>query len=224
MVSAVCPQHLVLFGRPGSGKSSIAERLSQDHGFQLIRTGEMLRQAVRRGDPSGLRIDALLKAGQLVSDEIIEDLLEQNLKASGERHWLFDGFPRTLGQVQLLEKFERSLNFRVGCYLEIGVSREAAIARMTARRVCPICGATYHLVNHPPRVPGICDVDGTELEQRRDDSIEVITVRQQIHEESSGPILAYYRQHSPERFKVVDGEQAFDEVYAATCRTLRCST
>ena len=214
------PAHIIMFGRPGSGKSSLAERLGSEHGYTLIRTGEMLRAAVRRRDPLGTRVEVHMSSGQLVPDPLIFDLLEHTLKAPGKERFLFDGFPRTMGQVPLLEQFERKLDFRVGCYLEIALDRGEAIARMTGRRVCPACGATYHLIAKPPKVPETCDRDGKRLELRPDDSLDVVAVRQDIYDRHAIPILEHYQAEAPDRFRRVDGEQPPRAVYAETCRAL----
>lgn len=209
-----------MFGRPGSGKSSLAERLGAEHGFLLVRTGELLREAVRKGDALGVRVAQFLKEGRLVPDELIATLLEQTLRHPGTDQFLFDGFPRTMGQVPILARFEERLGFRIDCFLEVAVSHEAAVARMTGRRVCPQCGATYHVVNQPPRLADLCDRDGARLEQRRDDAPAVIEVRQRIYEEHALPILEYYRTHLPDSVRTVDGDQPFEDVYAATCHAL----
>jgi adenylate kinase len=220
MAMTVPPAHIVIFGRPGSGKSSLAERLGAAHGYTLVRTGELLRAAVRRRDYLGERVEAHLAGGNLVPDSLIFELLEQVLRAPGTTRLLFDGFPRTMGQVPLLEQFERTLGFRIGCYLEIAVGRAEAVARMTGRRVCPACGATYHVLARPPRVPETCDRDGTRLEGRKDDAPGVVEVRQQIFDEHAEPILAHYRAVAPDRTVRVDGEQPLEAVYAETCRAL----
>lgn len=220
MSTTVSPLHVVIFGRPGSGKSSLAERLAEEFGFQMVRTGEMLRDAVRRGGDLGRRVEDCLKGGDLVPDDLVFDLLRQTLNDAEGRSLLFDGFPRTLGQVPLLEQLERERNFSIAAYLEVAVSREAAVARMGGRRVCPVCGATYHLVNQPPRSPGVCDHDGAPLERRRDDAPEIIDQRQRVYERHIDPILEYYRTHAPASVRVVDGEQPFEAVYEAALRAL----
>lgn len=220
MPQTLSKKHIVVFGRPGSGKSSLADRLSERFGFRLVRTGELLRQAVRRRDAIGLRVEASLKAGALVPDALIFALLEQSLGGRDNVNLLFDGFPRTMGQVALLEKFESTLAFAIDAYLDIEVSRAEAVRRMSGRRVCPRCGATYHVVNQPPRVAETCDHDGARLESRPDDDPAVIDERQRVYEEHAGPILAYYRDRMPGKFYVINGEQPVDAVFSDTCRAL----
>jgi adenylate kinase len=214
------PSHLAIFGRPGSGKSTLAERLGTDFGYVLVRTGELLRAAIRRNDYLGQRVEIHLKTGNLVPDRLIFELLEQHLQAPGTQKLLFDGFPRTMVQVDLLAQFERKLGFQTECYLEVAVGRAEAVARMTGRRICPVCDATYHVRNMPPKVPETCDRDGAHLTLRPDDQPDVVQVRQQIYDEHAVPILDYYREHAPERYRRVDGEQPFEAVYAETCRVL----
>jgi adenylate kinase len=214
LVIPTIPDHIVVFGRPGSGKSSLAERLGSEFGYTLVRTGEMLRKAIRRNDFLGKRVECHLAKGDLVPDGLIFELLELNLKSPGSNRLLFDGFPRTMGQVPLLEQFETRLHFKIECYLEIDVSREEAVARMTGRRVCPKCGTTYHLIARPPKVPETCDVDGTHLEKRPDDTTEVVLFRQQVYDEHAVPILHHYETTHPELCRKVNGNQPFDAVYA----------
>lgn len=219
MSLAVPPSKIVIFGRPGSGKSSLAERLGSEHGYLLVRTGEMLREAVRSGHGIGHEVGELLKRGALVSDELMLQVLEVNLKSPGTSRLLFDGYPRTPGQIPSLERLERDLNFRVDCYLDIAISRDAAVRRMTGRRVCPKCGATYHMIAKPPKVGEICDVDQVSLERRADDKLDVVEHRQDVYDQSTDPVVRHY-QATADCFLSVDGDQAPDAVYAEAVRAL----
>ena len=216
----VPPDHVVIFGRPGSGKSTLAERLGSEFGYNLIRTGEMLRVAIRKGDFLGKRVESHLAKGDLVPDSLIFELLEANLKSPGSSRLLFDGFPRTMGQVPLLEQFEHRLTFTIDCYLDIALGREDAVARMTGRRVCPKCGTTYHLIAKPPKVPETCDLDGTRLERRPDDTRDVVEFRQQVYDDHALPMLRHYAAKCPELCRTVDGGGPIEAVYAGTRKAL----
>jgi adenylate kinase len=220
MTPIVPSQGIVIFGRPGSGKSSLAERLASDPAIALVRTGELLRGAVRRGDELGRRVEPSLRSGELVPDAIILEVLHDSLARLAGRRFLFDGFPRTLGQVSILQRVEADLGFVVDAYLEVAVSRAVAVERMSGRRVCPVCGATYHVAARPPRVAATCDRDGAALLRRPDDTPEVIERRQRVYEENTGPALEYYRAHAPAQFLSLDGERPERVVYAEACRVL----
>jgi adenylate kinase len=211
---------VVVFGRPGSGKSSLTDRLEAGFGFRLVRTGELLRHAAREGDSLGQQVESALKAGALVPDPLIFTLLERTLQPSDLVKLLFDGFPRTMGQVPLLQSFERRLGFAIDCYLEIAVSRAEAVSRMAGRRICPECGATYHLITRPPAVPETCDKDGARLERRPDDDPAIIDRRQRVYEDHAEPILVHFREHEPERCRTVNGEQPVVAVFNDACKAL----
>lgn len=209
-------RHLVVFGRPGSGKSSVADRLAVQAAYRIVRTGELLRAAVRRGDPLGRRVEGILARGELVPDPLIFEVLEDAQFRPEEERLLFDGFPRTVGQIPDFDRLEDRFGFQVGLYVEIAVGERAAMERMTGRRVCPRCGKTYHVANKPPRVADRCDDDGGELIRRADDTAEVVANRQRVYAELTQPVVDHYQATYPRRFVAIDGGQSFD----AVCRDL----
>jgi adenylate kinase len=194
--------------------------LQNEHGYVLIQTGELLRQAVRRGDSLGKRVERHLASGSLVPDRLIFELLEQCLEAPADQKLLFDGFPRTVGQVELLAQFERKLHFDIDAYVEIAVSRAEAVSRLTGRRICSQCRAIYHIRFNPPKRVGLCDLDNAPLQIRPDDSLEVVEVRQQVYDDNALPALEYYRKHEPEKVHRVNGEQPVESVYEEAGRVL----
>lgn len=208
-------RHVVMFGRPGSGKSSLAERLGDAHGFRLVRTGEMLRAAIRAGDAIGRQAESLIAQGRLVSDELIYQVLSNEPTVFQSDRLLFDGFPRTLGQVPLLDRLASEIGFTIDRYVSIEVSAEEALRRMTGRRVCPQCGATYHMVNRPPKRDETCDMDGADLRRRADDDPEVLQIRQRVFDEETVPVVEHYRKNTVDRFRSVDGGQSFEQVLKA---------
>jgi adenylate kinase len=214
-----CPtiRHLVVFGRPGSGKSSVADSLAAHARYRIVRTGELLREAVRRRDPLGLRVEGIVARGELVPDPLIFEVLEDAHFRPEEENLLFDGFPRTIGQVPDFDRLEDRFGFQVGLFVEIAVSESEAMERMTGRRVCPTCGKTYHLKNKPSRVEGHCDDDQTPLIRRADDTPEVVANRQRVYAELTQPVVDHYRATYPKRFREIDGGQSFDDV----CNDLR---
>ena len=192
----------------------------------LVRTGEMLRAAIRRQDFLGKRVEAHLAIGELVPDPLIFELLEaQPHRPRARDKLLFDGFPRTMGQVPLARSSSRrKLGFVIGGYLEIAVSHAEAVARMTGRRVCPVCGATYHLIGKPPRVAETCDLDGAApgAAQGRHEGGRRVPPEGLRRIRRADPRTITARK-PPSASSGVNGEQPFEEVYAETVRTLGLS-
>lgn len=170
--------NLVFLGAAGSGKGTQAKKLEADFGVTQISTGDLLREAVRNGTELGRQADPLMKQGKLVPDELVVGLIEERLEQDGlEKGFLLDGFPRTLPQAQALDRMLERHGLQIDKVLSLEVPEELLYERITGRRSCPKCGAVYHVVSAPPNRAGYCDIDGTELIQRSDDSPEKLTNR-----------------------------------------------
>ena len=180
---------LILIGPPGAGKGTQAKFITEKFGIPQISTGDMLRAAVKAGTPLGLAAKKVMDAGQLVSDDIIIGLVKERLaKPDCEKGFLFDGFPRTIPQAQALLDAGIPLDF----VLEISVPDAEIVERMSGRRVCRECGATYHVVTKPPRKEGVCDLCGGELIIRADDTPETVKARLAVYHRETEPLTAFY--------------------------------
>lgn len=206
--------NLVLFGPPGSGKGTQAERLKERFSLKHISTGDLLREAVANKTELGKKVEGILAAGELVSDEIVLELIREAVTAvgaSGElKGWMLDGFPRTLGQAESLDRLLAEASGAIDSVVVLEVDREAIIERLSARRVCVNCKAVYSTLVNPPAIDGSCDKCGGEVVQRRDDRPETISNRLDVYEEQTKPILGYY----DGRVTVhrIDGNQPVDDV------------
>ena len=180
---------LILLGAPGAGKGTQAAFICEKFGIPQISTGDMLRAAVKAGTPLGLQAKAVMDAGQLVSDELIINLVKDRIaQPDCAKGFLFDGFPRTIPQADAMKAAGVKLDY----VLEIDVPFEAIIDRMSGRRSHPASGRTYHVKFNPPKVEGIDDVTGEPLVQREDDKEETVKKRLQVYSDQTRPLVDYY--------------------------------
>lgn len=202
---------LILLGPPGAGKGTQGQRLAARHAIPRISTGDMLREAVRQGTPLGLEAKERIDRGLLVPDRVMIELIEQRLEEPDcQRGFLLDGFPRTEAQAVALDAFLDARHLKLDGVLDLKVDEEEAIRRLSGRRVCPRCGANYHVVFNPPRTAGRCDRDGAPLIQREDDRPESISRRMEIYRRDTAPLIDYYRREG--RLRQIDGNAPLQEV------------
>jgi adenylate kinase len=185
--------NLILFGPPGAGKGTQAERLRKDFELPYIATGDMLRANVKEQTELGKQAKAYMDAGDLVPDELILAMAADRLDADDAQDgFILDGFPRTLEQAQALEKQLSDMGRRVTAALLIDVPDEEVIRRLSGRRMCVKAGHSYHVEFDPPKHDGVCDQDGSRLVQRDDDKPEVIENRLRVYHEKTKPLVDYY--------------------------------
>ena len=206
---------IILLGPPGAGKGTQAHRLMEHHGMRQLSTGDMLRAAVKAGTPVGIKAKAIMDAGELVSDEIVSELIDAELTAMGpETGAIFDGYPRTEKQAEILDallaKHGRSLDH----VIELGVDEDALVERITGRFTCANCGEGYHDTFKQPEVEGVCDKCGsTEFKRRPDDTEETVRHRMQVYRSETAPILPGYEARGI--VSRVDGMAAIGDVTLA---------
>ncbi len=203
---------ILLLGPPASGKDTQAENIAKKLKIPLIGTGSILRERIKTEDETGIKIKSLIDKGNLVPDEMLNDLIKERLsKSDCDSGCLLNGYPRNISQAEFLSKF-----FTLDKVLYISCSDESVIKRISSRRMCS-CGATYNLITKKPITEGICDVCKKLLEQREDDKIEVIKKRLEIYHKLTQPLVNYYKEILIE----IDGEPPIKEVEIQIEKVLR---
>ncbi|MDQ0352439.1 adenylate kinase [Alkalibacillus filiformis] len=204
--------NLILMGLPGAGKGTQAEKIVEKYNIPHISTGDMFRSAIKEGTPLGKEAKSYMDQGDLVPDEVTVGIVKERLsKPDCNKGFLLDGFPRTVAQAEALENLLSELNTKLDYVLHVQVPEEKLVDRLTGRRICPECGATYHVEFNPPKEDGKCDVDGAALMQREDDQPETVKNRLKVNVEQTQPLLDYY---GDKGYLVdVNGDQHIDDVF-----------
>jgi adenylate kinase len=215
--------NLILFGPPGAGKGTQADRLRADFQLPFISTGEMLRANVKEGTDLGKQAQQYMDAGELVPDDVIVAMAAERLQQDDAQDgFILDGFPRTLEQAKALGQQLSGLGRRVTAALLIDVPDEEVIRRLSGRRVCVKAGHNYHVEFDPPKNEGVCDQDGSRLIQRDDDKPDVVRNRLRVYHEQTEPLIEYYDEQGVMRR--IDGTREPAEVHGhirAVIATLR---
>lgn len=207
--------NLILLGAPGAGKGTQAEKICAKLSIPAISTGNILREAMAAKTEMGLKAKSYIDAGKLVPDEVVIGIIEDRLKAEDCKNgFILDGFPRTIPQAEALDK----MGVRIDRVLEIYVPDEKITARLSGRRVCLKCGATYHTESKKPKTEGVCDVCGEKLVQRKDDMPETVLDRLKTYHEQTEPLKGYYEKKGI--LRVVEGQEDVADTTALTFKAL----
>lgn len=201
---------LILLGAPGAGKGTQAEILSKLLNVPTISTGNILRAAIKDGTPVGLKAEAYINAGKLVPDEVIIAIIKERLAqpdcAGG---YILDGVPRTIPQAEAMEQ----MGIVIDCALSIEIADETIVTRMSGRRTCRDCSATFHVVSNPPKTEGVCDFCGGELNIRKDDAAETVRARLETYHRDTEPLKSFYEARGV--LKTVENQPSIEETTAA---------
>ena len=185
---------VVLLGPPGAGKGTHAGIVTETCKIPHISTGDMFRSAIKNGTPVGLEAKSYMDKGELVPDSVVCKMVEERIsEADCVNGFLLDGFPRTMAQAKALDAVLAAKGQKIDLVINLQCSDEVVLGRLTTRRVCRTCGAIYNVNSKPPKVEGVCDVDGGEVYQRSDDTVETITNRLSVYKAQTAELIDYYR-------------------------------
>lgn len=203
--------NLILLGAPGAGKGTQAKAIVDKYGIPQISTGDMLRDAVKKGTDLGKKAKEYMDKGELLPDEIVIGIVKERLKQDdAQKGFILDGFPRTIKQAEELDKILSELNLELDAVINVAVPEDEVVRRIVNRRSCRNCGAVYHLIYKPPKEEGKCDYCGGELYQRDDDKEETVRDRYNVYRDQTEPLIEYYSKQG--LVKNVDGTKDIDEV------------
>ena len=203
--------NIILMGLPGAGKGTQASEIVKKFPIPHISTGDMFRKAIKDETDLGKEAKSYMDRGELVPDEVTVGIVKERISEDdAKKGFLLDGFPRTIDQAESLNQIMSELDREIDAVINIEVPEEELMNRLTGRRICEKCGTTYHLVFNPPKVDGICDIDGGKLYQREDDNPETVSNRLSVNVKQSKPILEYYNEKGV--LKNIDGSKDIDEV------------
>lgn len=212
------PVKIILLGPPGAGKGTQAKSISNKYSIPHISTGDIFRKNISENTPLGIEAKSYMDNGQLVPDEVTINMVKDRLQQEDcKQGYLLDGFPRTVSQAEALQDFLDSRNESLDTALLIEVPRDFILERMTGRRVCPSCGASYH-IKFNPAVNGKCELCGSDVVQRKDDTEETVKERLDVYEKQTQPLIDFYKDKN--LLSTVDGTQAINKVFESICRVL----
>ena len=211
---------IVLFGSPGSGKGTQAKLLQQCLEVPHISTGDMLRDRIKSGEDLGTKVVATMQSGALVCDDVMNAMVADRLtQPDAAKGFILDGYPRTLAQAEHFVGWLVKRKIRE-VVIHLAVDYNIIIARLTGRRQCPHCGTLYNVASHPPRVPGLCDLDGTKLVIRDDDREEVIRERLEAYERQTRPVLEFFRKSGHRVVRVDASVDPPEAVHKKICQVM----
>ena len=203
--------NLMLLGAPGAGKGTQAKFLIEKFGIPQISTGDILRAAVKEGTPMGVKAKECMESGALVSDDIIVGIIEDRLaKEDCQKGFILDGFPRTIPQAESLEVVLAKMGKKLEKVISLTVPDSDLIERLTGRRVCTACGASFHISFNKSKAEGKCDYCGAELVQRKDDNIETVSNRLEVYKSQTAPLIDFYKNKGV--YIELNGAQDIDKI------------
>ena len=210
--------NLILLGAPGAGKGTQAELLSKELSIPAISTGNMLREAMANGSELGKQLKQIMDSGSLVSDDVILSIVAERVsRPDCKNGFILDGVPRTLSQAKALD----AANVQIDHVVSIEIDDNVIEGRMTGRRVCTKCGASYHIAANPPKTEGICDLCDSELMIRKDDAPETVRHRLAVYHETTEVLKSYYAQQ--EKLRLVNGDQPIEDAFRDVLKAIGAS-